>query len=120
MKNKNVVLYLKVDGQPPKAVSTSIPVTLKDSTGKMIAISNKDGVELIKESESKRKIITAWNGWSQDEYEVVWDGTNKTGLTKSSLPDQKGLLMGDYASVSATKQIMDHCELMSFEEEDAK
>lgn len=109
-------LLIKVPGHAAKEVYTSFPVTLYDkATNKMIAYTNTDSTQLIKEH-SKARIVQAWNGWSTDDYEVVWDGAQKKGLTKSNLPDQKGLLMGDYNGGSATKQIMDHMEMLDIDD----
>ena len=110
-------LLLKVPGYPAKEVRTSFPVTLYDSlTNKMIAYTDTNSTQIIEEH-SKQRVVQAWNGWQIDEYEVVWDGAQKKGFTKSSLPDQKGLLMGDYAGSSATKMIMDHLENADVDED---
>jgi hypothetical protein len=110
-------LLLKVPGREPIPVKTSIPCTLKRLTDdKMIGYSNTDEVALVPEANNKRRVVQAWNGWRKDDYEVVWDGTGAKGLTKSKLPTQKGLLMGDYDGGSATRQIMDHMEMMDIDD----
>jgi len=109
-------LLVKVAGYPAKEVRTSMPVTLNDAmTGKMIAYSNTNETRLIPEY-NKSRIVQAWNGWRTDNYEVVWDGAQKKGLSSSNLPNQKGLLIGDYAGGSGTKQIMDHMAMSDIDE----
>jgi hypothetical protein len=117
-KKISATLQLKVAGRPPIEVYTSFPVTLKrKSDGKMVAYANENECEVIQEY-SKKRIIEAWHNSTQKAtYEVVWSGDCAKGLTKSKLPDQKGLLMGDYAGGSATKQIMDHCMMADIDDD---
>lgn len=100
---------LKEDGKLPIEVTTNIPVTLYHKD-KIVAIANGNNVEYCKEPETKVKVMKAWSSWHNGyvEYETVWSGSSPKGLTKSNLKNQKGLLMGDYDSSSATQMIMDH------------
>jgi hypothetical protein len=116
MSKTKAQLLLKVPGFPAKEVRTSFPVTLYDKvTDKMIGYTDTNTTAII-ESHSKNRIVQGWNGWRIDNYEVVWDGAQKKGFTKSKLPDQKGLLMGDYSGGSATKQIMEHMEMLDVDD----
>jgi hypothetical protein len=107
-------LQLKVEGKPPIEVTTNIPVTLY-ANDKIVAIANGDNVQLCNEKQTQRKVSQAWSSWHNGyvEVETVWDGTQDKSLTKSKLKNQKGLLMGDYASSSATGMIMDKMFLAS-------
>lgn len=119
MKKKiNATLQLKVAGRQPIEVYTSLPVTIyRKSDGKMVAYSNQNECEVIQEF-SKKRVLEAWSTSTQKaQYEVVWDGAAEKGLTKSKLPNQKGLLMGDYAGGSATKQIMDHVMMADIDDD---
>lgn len=111
-------MQLKIAGRPPIEVYTKIPVTLyKKSDNKMVAYSNEQECEVIQEH-SKKRIVEAWSNSTQKaEYEVVWDGTGKYGLSKSKLPNQKGLLMPDADMGSATAQIMQHCMMADIDDD---
>lgn len=107
-------LQLKIEGKPPIDVTTNIPVTLY-SDDKLIAIATGDKIQLCQEKDTKVKVAQAWSDWhgSYIEIETVWDGTQDKSLTKSKLKNQKGLLMGDYNSSSATGMIMDSMYMAS-------
>jgi hypothetical protein len=111
-------LLLKVAGREPIPVVTAVPTTLKAvKDNKMVGYCNTNEVGVIEDKNNKNRIIQAWNGWRTEEYEVIWSGDSPKGLTKSNLPDQKGLLMGDYNGGSATRQIMEHLELLNVDEQ---
>lgn len=115
--NIKATLLLKVPGRPPVEVTTAVPTTLrKVSDSKMIGYCDSKETNVIANTTNKQRVVEAWNGWSKDQYEVVWSGASQEGLSKSKLPTQKGMLMPDVEMGSATKQIMEHMQLLDVDE----